>query len=175
MDVDSLKAELEKHLAKNPDEHAPHGFRDRFNTLVEQYQSEGDCIPKPYWSSELQQIRNEAEAAAKAAGTEPADDPADAPRSDVVAAPRQRAGRPRQRQRARPTNRPMRHRPAWESGAILVIVAIVVVLAARLLFLPPPLRTGRLSPTLRSLRAGSTSVRSGRDTGGSRSGRSCRR
>jgi hypothetical protein len=87
MDVDSLKAELEKHLAKNPDENAPHGFRDRFNTLVEQYQAEGGSIPKATLEQELQQIRNEAEAAANAAGTESAGDPAPAPRAEAPAEP----------------------------------------------------------------------------------------
>jgi hypothetical protein len=63
MDIDSLRAELETHLAKNPDADAPDGFRDRFETLVEQYQAPDDDIPKPQMEAMLQQIRIEAEAA----------------------------------------------------------------------------------------------------------------
>lgn len=63
MDVDSLRAELETHLAKNPDADAPGGFRDRFETLVEQYQAADDDVPKPEMEAMLQQIRAEAEAA----------------------------------------------------------------------------------------------------------------
>jgi hypothetical protein len=69
MDVDSLKTELEKHLANNPDEHAPHGFRDRFDTVVEQYQAEGGTVSKSALEAELLQIRVEAEAAANAAAS----------------------------------------------------------------------------------------------------------
>jgi len=65
MDVDSLKAELEEHLAKNPDEHAPHGFRDRFNIVVEQYQAAESDVPKAVLETQLQQIRADAEAAWK--------------------------------------------------------------------------------------------------------------
>lgn len=68
MDVDSLRAELENHLANNPDEHAPHGFRDRFDSFAEQYLAADDDSPKAALEQELQQIRDEAEAAAKAAG-----------------------------------------------------------------------------------------------------------
>jgi hypothetical protein len=130
MDVDSLKAELEKHLAKNPDEHAPHGFRDRFNTLVEQYQSEGDSIPKPVLEQELQQIRNEAEAAAKAAGTEPADDLASAPRSDVVAAPPAPSA-PVEAPADEPADTPS---SGLGMGTILILVAVIVVLAGAYYF-----------------------------------------
>ena len=138
MDVDSLKAELEKHLAKNPDEHAPHGFRDRFNTLVEQYQAEGESIPKPVIEQELQQIRNEAEAAAKAAGTEPADDLAAAPRSDVVAAPPAPSA-PVETPVSAPAGAPA-DEPAdapssgFGMGTILIVVAIIVVLAGAYYF-----------------------------------------
>jgi hypothetical protein len=88
MDVDSLRNELEKHLANNPDAHAPHGFRDRFNIAVEQYEAGGEGIPKEALEAELQQIRVEAEAAARAAGTEgdaPAQPHAEAVQDAVVA------------------------------------------------------------------------------------------
>jgi len=70
MDVDSLRNELEKHLAHNPDADAPQGFRARFDMAVEQYQGDGGGMTKEALETELQQIRTEAEAAAKAAGTE---------------------------------------------------------------------------------------------------------
>ena len=63
MDIDSLRAELEQHLAKNPDPDAPEGFRARFETLVQQYQAADDDVPKPQMEGMLQQIRDEAEAA----------------------------------------------------------------------------------------------------------------
>jgi hypothetical protein len=63
MDVDSLRAELETQLAKNPDPDAPDGFRDRFETLVEQYKDADDDVPKPQMEAMLQQVRAEAEAA----------------------------------------------------------------------------------------------------------------
>ena len=65
MDVEALRNELEQHLAKNPDEHAPHGFRDRFGILAEQHQAEGDDAAKAVIENELKQIRNEAECAWK--------------------------------------------------------------------------------------------------------------
>jgi hypothetical protein len=91
MDVDSLKAELEEHLAKNPDEHAPHGFRDRFDSLAEQYKIEGCKVPKSVWEGELQRVRDDAEAAWKAAegsgaGAAPRAE-APTPRADAVEAP----------------------------------------------------------------------------------------
>lgn len=85
MDVDSLKAELEEHLAKNPDEHAPGGFRDRFDTLVEQYKDEGDDVPKSAMETELQQILDEAEAAWNAAASPRAETPP--PRAEPVERP----------------------------------------------------------------------------------------
>lgn len=63
MDVEALKNELEHHLSRNTDEHAPHGFRDRFGILLEQYQAEEGDLPKAAIEAELQQIRAEAEAA----------------------------------------------------------------------------------------------------------------
>lgn len=63
MDVESLRAELETHLAKNPDPDAPDGFRDRFDTLAEQYKDANDDVPKPQMEEMLKQIRVEAEAA----------------------------------------------------------------------------------------------------------------
>jgi hypothetical protein len=141
MDVDSLKAELEKHLANNPDEHAPHGFRDRFNTLLEQYQSEDGAVPKPILEQELQQIRNEAEAAAKAAGTEPADDlqpapdAAPAPRADAVATPPAPAEQPAAPDYATPSDASVdQPSSGFGAGAIALIVIIVVALAAAYYF-----------------------------------------
>src|SRR5436305_6928700 len=90
MDVDSLRNELEKHLAHNPDAQAPHGFRDRFNMAVEQYQAGGEGLPTAALEAELQQIRAEAEAAAKAAGTEsdaPAPQPGTEAMGDAAVAP----------------------------------------------------------------------------------------
>jgi hypothetical protein len=63
MDIDSLRAELETHLAKNPDPDAPGGFRSRFETLVEQYNAPDDDVPKPQMEAMLQQVRADAEAA----------------------------------------------------------------------------------------------------------------
>ena len=83
MDVESLRNELEKHLAHNPDADAPRGFRDRFNMAVEQYQAGGEGIPTQALEAELEQIRIEAEAAAKAAGAE-SDEPALQPRTEAV-------------------------------------------------------------------------------------------
>ena len=62
MDVDSLRNELEKHLAHNPDADAPQGFRARFDMAVEQYQGDGGGMTKEALETELQQIRTEAEA-----------------------------------------------------------------------------------------------------------------
>jgi hypothetical protein len=92
MDVDSLKAELEEHLAKNPDEHAPHGFRDRFDSIAEQYKCEGCEVPKAVWEGELQRVRDDAEAAWRAADGSGADAPppraeAPQPRAEAVEAP----------------------------------------------------------------------------------------
>ena len=84
MDVDSLRNELEKHLAHNPDADAPQGFRARFDMAVEQYQAGGEGIPKEALEAELQQIRTEAEAAAKAAGAE-GGEPAPQPRAESAA------------------------------------------------------------------------------------------
>ena len=86
MDVDSLRNELEQHLANNPDPDAPHGFRARFNMAAEQYAAGDAGIPKEALEAELQQIRNEAEAAAKDAGTE-SDEPAAQPHADAVQEP----------------------------------------------------------------------------------------
>ncbi|HEY5721383.1 MAG TPA: hypothetical protein VIT45_03585 [Allosphingosinicella sp.] len=64
MDVDALRKELEEHLKKNPDEHAPSGFRDRFESVLEQLGGD-DGIPDEAWVAQLHRIRDEAEAAAK--------------------------------------------------------------------------------------------------------------
>ena len=66
MDVDALRKELEEHLGKNPDENAPSGFRDRFESVLEQMRAD-DGVPDEAWNAQLQRIRDEAEAAAKCA------------------------------------------------------------------------------------------------------------
>jgi len=127
MDVDSLKAELEKHLANIPDEHAPHGFRDRFDTLAEQYQAEGGDVPKSVLETELGQIRAEAEAAANAAAMPGSEAPP--PRAEAVeapAAPSEPAGAPAQEPVAPP--------PAAGPRLAFAIVLIIVVLAATYYF-----------------------------------------
>ena len=68
MDIDGLRNELEELLKMNPDQDAPQGFRDRFEAAVTRKSVEGDGIPVESQEAELQQIRDEAEAAAKAAG-----------------------------------------------------------------------------------------------------------
>jgi hypothetical protein len=123
MDVDSLKTELEKHLARNPDEHAPHGFRDRFSMLVEQYQADGGEIPKSVLETELQQIRNEAEAAANCV-EHPLAEPA--PRAEAPvkpAAPSELIGAPADEQANPPA-------PGFAQRYGLALVVAVVVLAA---------------------------------------------
>ena len=62
MDVDGLRQELEEHLKKNPDESAPSGFRDRFESVLEQMKAD-DGITDDEWHAQLQRIRDEAEAA----------------------------------------------------------------------------------------------------------------
>ncbi len=67
MDVDSLKNELEEHLKRNPDEHAPSGFRDRFAATLEDIEAAGSDEEKKELEAELQRIRTEAECAANCA------------------------------------------------------------------------------------------------------------
>jgi cell division septation protein DedD len=99
MDVDSLRAELEAQVAKIPHQDAPDGFRDRFDHVAECLKSgEGDC-PQSALEAQLQQIRDEAEAAAKAGAAEaaggeedraaPMSAPQSAPKSAPAPAPRQ--------------------------------------------------------------------------------------
>jgi len=85
MDVDSLKAELEEHLKKNPHPDAPDGFRDRFDAFVEQHAAEADedDFSKAELEEQLKRIRDEAEAAWNAAGA----DPGGAPKVDAPSAP----------------------------------------------------------------------------------------
>jgi hypothetical protein len=71
MDVEGLKVELEEQLKKNPHKDAPDGFRDRFDTVAEQYQAADDVVPKDVLEAQLRHIRDEAEAAAKCADTHP--------------------------------------------------------------------------------------------------------
>lgn len=66
MDVDALRKELEEHLGKNPDDNAPSGFRDRFETVLEQKRAD-DGVPDEVWDAQLRRIRDEAEVAAKCA------------------------------------------------------------------------------------------------------------
>lgn len=79
MDVDGLRKELEEHLAKNPDANAPSGFRDRFDSALEQMAGE-DGIPDSKWEAQLQRIRDEAEAAHNCLGDH-IDLPDDEPRT----------------------------------------------------------------------------------------------
>ena len=81
MDVGTLRAELEKHLEKNPHEDAPGGFRDRFEAAAELLQAGDTEIPKSALEEELQQIHDEAAAAAKAGE-------ASSGRGEAVAPPR---------------------------------------------------------------------------------------
>ena len=62
MDVDALRKELEEHLEKNPDQDAPSGFRDRFESALEQMDAD-DGISDEQREAELQRIRDEAKAA----------------------------------------------------------------------------------------------------------------
>lgn len=62
MDVDSLRKELEEHLKKNPDKSAPSGFRDRFDSALEQMAAD-DGVPDETWEAQLERITAEAEAA----------------------------------------------------------------------------------------------------------------
>ena len=86
MDVDTLRAELEEHLAKNPDDLAPGGFRDRFETLVEQYKANDGDPTKAEIEAALQQIRSEAEAAWTCCAT-PEGREAPPPRAEPVERP----------------------------------------------------------------------------------------
>jgi len=92
MDLESLKAEMEEHLKHNPDADAPQGFRDRFDTVVEELKSGDNDFEESELHAQLQQIRDEAEAAAcahEAGGGDDADDPgvgrpADPPRASAA-------------------------------------------------------------------------------------------
>jgi hypothetical protein len=66
MDVESLRSELERHLGNNPDKDAPDGFRDRFEGIVDEFESGNDHVPREVRETQLQQICKEAEAAAAA-------------------------------------------------------------------------------------------------------------
>jgi len=128
MDVDSLKAELEEHLAKNPDEHAPSGFRDRFDTLVAQYKSDDEDVPKATLEAQLQKIRSEAEAAWACCAAPHAGE-APPPRAEQVDAPADPGG-PVSAPADQPADTPA-------SGFMrygLTIVAALVVLAAAYYF-----------------------------------------
>jgi hypothetical protein len=126
MDVDSLKAELEEHLAKNPDEHAPGGFRDRFDLLVEQYQADDGDVPKSVLEAELQQIRSEAEAAWSCCATPHAEEAP--PRAEAVEIPADPGG---------PISAPADDVDPPASGLMrygLALVAALVILAAAYYF-----------------------------------------
>ena len=81
MDVDGLRKELEEHLKKNPDESAPSGFRDRFESILEQMKAD-DGITDDEWHVQLQRIRDEAEAAHTCLG-----DQSDVPDNDFRTEP----------------------------------------------------------------------------------------
>ena len=135
MDVEALRNELEQHLSKNPDEHAPHGFRDRFETLVEQYQAGDDDIPKEAIETELQQIRNEAEAAWSCCAEHPRGEAApkieEAPKAEDRPAPP--SPEPIERPAAAPADTVVPDEPA-EPGFMqrygLALIIIVVALGA---------------------------------------------
>jgi hypothetical protein len=79
MDVDTLRNELEEHLKNNPDEHAPSGFRDRFEATVEDIEAAESEECRAELEAQLRQIRVEAEVAVKCAcgeGEEAGDAPA---------------------------------------------------------------------------------------------------
>ncbi|MBV9882873.1 MAG: hypothetical protein JO276_07695 [Sphingomonadaceae bacterium] len=138
MDVDSLKTELEKHLAKNPDAHAPHGFRDRFETAVEQYQSGADQIPKAEREAELQRICAEAEAAANAAGVTEAAPAEPAQRVAIETRPEPEL-RPAASDPVRTEVDPVVNPPAPEGGSglrygVAILIAAVVLAGAYCFF-----------------------------------------
>jgi hypothetical protein len=126
MDVDSLRAELEQQLDKNPDEDAPGGFRDRFDIVADRYAAGDGDVPKEALEAQLQQIRNEAEAAWRACQADPA-------AGAEAAAP---DGRPR----AESGDTGAADVPAAEPGGLLSrfglpLVLILVVVAAAYFFL----------------------------------------
>jgi hypothetical protein len=151
MDVEGLKVELEEQLRKNPHKDAPDGFRDRFDTVAEQYQAADDEVPKDVLEAQLRHIRDEAEAAANCADTHPTvgaetafeggsagdgigDDEA-APAVGMAAPP---AAAPPS---AAPAPRPAAPAPAPEPEpgflqryGVALVVAVVVVVAAFLYF-----------------------------------------
>ena len=142
MDVEALKNELEQHLAKNTDEHAPHGFRDRFGILAEQYQAEGEDGPKAAIEAELQQIRAEAEAAANCCceqpGAEATPPKAEAPSPRVEEVPPKAEDRP-----APPSPEPIERpaaapaepaQPGFMGRYGFALIIIVVVLAGAYYF-----------------------------------------
>jgi hypothetical protein len=97
MDIASLKAELEQHLKGNPHKDAPDGFRDRFEQLVELYKVETDAGDKSEMEGHLYRIRDEAEAATKAAGSGGRDSPGTQPpppKAPGTQAPRPEVPRP---------------------------------------------------------------------------------
>jgi hypothetical protein len=67
MDVESLRKELEEHLKNNPDEHAPAGFRDRFEATIEDIEAADSDESRTELEAQLHQIRVEAEVAVKCA------------------------------------------------------------------------------------------------------------
>ena len=91
MDVEGLKAALEEHLKHNPDEHAPQGFRDRFDSVVEELKSGDTDFEEAELHAQLEQIRKEAEGAVHAHNADGSeigdpgigsDRPADPPRDE---------------------------------------------------------------------------------------------
>ena len=86
MDVGTLRDELEEQLKNNPDEHAPSGFRDRFEATVEGMEAADDAETKAALEAQLRQIRAEAEAAVKCACGEDEQAPAPSAEQEEAAA-----------------------------------------------------------------------------------------
>jgi hypothetical protein len=86
MDVDSLRKELEEHLKNNPDDHAPNGFRDRFEETAEDLAAADSDESRAELEAQLRQIRVEAEMAVKCACDDGGEAPAPmASRKEVIA------------------------------------------------------------------------------------------
>jgi hypothetical protein len=129
MDVDSLKTELEKQLARNPDPDAPHGFRGRFESAAEQYHSDADQIPKAAREAELQRICAEAEAAANAAGLTEAAPAAPAQRVQVETRPEPKV-RPAAADPVQVEAAPLVNPPTEGGGPVRYGVAILIAAVA---------------------------------------------
>jgi hypothetical protein len=125
MDAASLRSEIEGHLKHVPDEHAPHGFCDRFDQVVASLEAAGDDEERAALEAQLHQIRDEAEAAGKCADCGPEAEAA-APSAEQSIAP----GEPAPGGAAAESVDDTDGGPAETGGLqrILVPVAIVVVI-----------------------------------------------